>query len=177
MMSTTTTTPTDPAEGTNPGTAGFDHYLAEEGLNADGTPVVERQQDEEEGAGRGRSNAEAARRRVELREAQAERDTLRQQVEGLRRAEVERLASSQLAQPGDLFTVAQVQLADLLDDEGRVDPEAVEKAVTGLLATRPGLRLTSPRPGGGVPSHGLGYRRPIAPGAPTWSDVVAGSRD
>ena len=87
-----------------------------------------------------------------------ERDSAREEltaatarIEQLQRAEVERLASA-LSEPGDLFTLGGVTLADLLDADGNVDPEQVSTAVAGVLATRPGLRrmyATDPSQGRG----------------------------
>jgi hypothetical protein len=84
-----------------------------------------------------------ARYRVErnqAREALAGAHTL---IETLQRSEVERL-SGDLAQPGDLLAIGGVGLADLLTDEGTVNPQAVSKAVEALIEARPGLAKTPP---------------------------------
>ncbi|CAN3126264.1 hypothetical protein ACNUDN_00100 [Mycobacterium sp. smrl_JER01] len=65
--------------------------------------------------------------RERLRTAEAERDTLRATVESMRRREVERLAAEHLVKPGSLWTVG-VELDNLLDDDGTVDPEKVRAA-------------------------------------------------
>lgn len=70
---------------------------------------------------------EARRYRTQLREVEAERDGLLERVETLQTAEVERLAGEQLAQPAGLWA-AGVRVADLVDDTGRVDADAVAAA-------------------------------------------------
>lgn len=65
--------------------------------------------------------------RERLRETEAERDTLRATVESMQRREVERLAAEHLVKPASLWTVG-VELENLLDDDGTVDPEKVRAA-------------------------------------------------
>ncbi len=87
-------------------------------------------------------NRREARYRVQLREAEAERDQLRATVEALQRAEVERLAGRMIQKPGALWA-ANIALSDLLDDAGTVEPTKVTEAVKtaqkelGLAPTRP----------------------------------------
>lgn len=83
------------------------------------------------------------RYRLKLRAAEAERDSLRERLEGLQRREVERLASD-LAQPGDLFELGGVSLSDLLTEAGDVDSAAVAEAVAALIESRP-LLAKNPR--------------------------------
>lgn len=64
------------------------------------------------------------RYREQLRAAEAERDTLRQNVEAMQRREVERLAAEHLTKPAALWT-AGVDLASLIGEDGTVDPERV----------------------------------------------------
>ncbi|QFS89120.1 hypothetical protein FIV07_00100 [Mycobacterium sp. THAF192] len=106
--------------------------------------------------------------RERLRETEAERDTLRATVETMQRREVERLAAEHLVKPGSLWTVG-VELANLLDDDGAVDPEKVSAAAVdarqqhGLEDTQ-AARKRQPR----VPLEGRGNTQ-----APTnaWSDA------
>ncbi len=72
-----------------------------------------------------RGGSEAAKRRVQLREVEAERDGLRSQVAALQRAEVERYAVDLLQDPADLFRDG-LDLAELLDESGAVDPALVD---------------------------------------------------
>lgn len=106
-------------------------------------------------AAEGSPNAEAARYRRRLRDAEAERDALGARVGAMQRREVERLAGDRLSQAGDLFTIGGADLADLLTEEGDVDSTAVTAAVGALLEARPGLALVPP---------------------PTWPDMGQGNR-
>ena len=66
---------------------------------------------------------ENANRRGALREVEAERDALRDQVAALQRAEVERLAAERLADPSDLWRHDGVELDALLGEDGGLDAE------------------------------------------------------
>ncbi len=85
----------------------------------------------DEGTTEGR-NSEAARRRVQLREVAAERDALRGQVAALQRAEVERFALDLLVEPGDVWRDG-LDLAEVLDESGAVDPALVDSAITAVI--------------------------------------------
>ncbi len=109
---------------------------------------------------------EAASYRRRLRDTEGERDRLAERVAGYQRREVEALAEQgpghgyeRMASGADLWT-AGIQLADLLDEDGAVDPAKTHVAVTAVLADRPhwrrnlwggdvgqGPRGTSPLPG------------------------------
>jgi hypothetical protein len=79
------------------------------------------------------------RYRARARAAEAERDKVAAVVDGMRRAEVERLVAPKLADPGDLFRDG-VALADLLDDQGRVDPAVLDKVVDKVIGDHPHWR-------------------------------------
>lgn len=81
-------------------------------------------------------NSEAARYRRRLRETEAERDALRGRVEHMQRGEVERLAAARLADAADVWRDG-AQIADLLDDNGNVDPTKVDTLLGGLVDTHP----------------------------------------
>jgi len=85
------------------------------------------------------SNAEAAKYRRRLREVEAERDTLSSTLQAARRREVDRLSSATLADPDDLHVLGQVDVGELLDDDGHVDAGKVDVAVKALVAGRPRL--------------------------------------
>jgi hypothetical protein len=95
--------------------------------------------DPENGSEAPKGNREARFRqeRNEAREALSQAEV---RIAAMQTREVERLAAEHLAQPGDLFTLSGKALADLLDDDGNVDPEAVAEAAADVLASRPGLR-------------------------------------
>jgi len=76
-------------------------------------------------------------RRLQLREVEDERDTLRATVEALQRAEVERIASATLKKPEALWA-AGLELSEVIGDDGRVMPEKVTEA-TQAAAERLGL--------------------------------------
>lgn len=114
--------------------------------------------------------SEAAKWRRRLRDTEVERDTLAQRVERFQRAEVTRLVADDLAQPGDLFRFG-VTLADVLDDDGKVEPGLVATALSGLLEARPGLGKPAPQQRG-PSSHGQGHRPVAVDASPSWADVI-----
>lgn len=100
-------------------------------------------------------NREAAKYRTRLREAEAERDAVRGEletaaatVERLQRALVERDAAEHLRDPADLWRYAEdASVADLLTEDGTPDPEKVSAVVSDILAERRHLaRPRTPRP-------------------------------
>ncbi len=112
---------------------------------------------------------EAARYRRSLRDTEAERDSLRDRLDVLQRAEVERLASADgLAVPGD-FWLSGANLAELLDDDGNVDHGRVRESVAKILVDRPHWRRAAP-----VAFDG-GARQP-APAGVTMQQLLQGKR-
>ena len=136
-----TTPPTD--EGTPPGPEAADGH--------------------DDGPGR-----EAAKYRLRLREAEAERDALAGRLEAAQRREAERLAG-ELSQPGDLWLLGNVTLTDLLTDDGEVDPAKVQAATAAVLDARPGLR----RPKFPPVLQGRNPNPPV-PAGPSWGDLLGG---
>lgn len=112
----------------------------------------------------GKGNGEAARYRVERNEARTERDALLARVGHLQAAEVARLAQG----PGKLHDGADLAFSDdLLDDDGNIDPEAVESAVAELVESKPHLQQQAYR------DVGIGERG--GSDAPTsWASVIKG---
>jgi hypothetical protein len=83
---------------------------------------------------------EAASYRRRLRDAEAERDQLRAQLDHLQTAEVERLAGDAgLQVPGDVWQFG-AQLEHLRDETGSIHPEAVRDLVGEIVKDRPGLQ-------------------------------------
>ncbi|ORA07421.1 hypothetical protein [Mycobacterium arosiense] len=109
-----------------------------------------------------------ARFRKERNEARTALAEAQARIEAYQRREVERLAAD-LAQPGDLLELGGVSLADLLGEDGEVDPEAVAEAVAALVESRPGL-AKNPRQRAVDPSQGLGGQSGKA--SPTWGDLL-----
>lgn len=114
---------------------------------------------------------EAAARRRQLRETEAERDQLRDQLDASRRREVERLAAARLSEPSDLLVFGQLEVDALLGDDGSVSAEAVAAAVDALLAKRPGLAV-APDP----PSLDGGAMGATVRPSTSWRDVLGGRR-
>lgn len=121
-------------------------------------------------------NQEAAKWRRQLREAEAERDGLRTRVEAMQRSEVERLAAGRLSKPESLWKAEGVTLADLLGEDGNVDPEKVEEAVTlavdSLGLTQLPAHLQPAVRGAHVPSEGRHTGRPTA--SASWQELLQG---
>lgn len=99
---------------------------------------------------------EAAKYRRQLRETQAERDQLREQIDAMRRAEVERLAGAVLRKPAGLWASG-VQVTDLLAEDGMVDRDkvvaAAKQAAESLGLARP-MRNYVPNEGRTAPAGG-----------------------
>lgn len=86
------------------------------------------------------------RYRERLTTAEAEADRLRGMVESMQRAEVDRLAGAQLADAADLWRGDNAPaMADLLGDDGRVDPAKVDGAVSAVLVEHPHWRAPMAR--------------------------------
>ncbi|QZT56758.1 hypothetical protein [Mycolicibacterium austroafricanum] len=134
-----------------------------EGDTSDATP--EGSDSESDDAGLSRRDIKYRER---LRETEAERDQLRATVETMQRREVERLAAEHLVKPGSLWTVG-VELENLLDDDGAVDPEKVRAAA---LDARQQHGLEDPQAARKrqpvVPLEGRGNTKG---GSNTWADA------
>jgi hypothetical protein len=112
------------------------------------TPEAPEPESEPEGE---HPNREAASYRRRLRETEAERDALRERVEGYERREAEAIARDLgAAVPSDLWTLVGL---DDLRVEDVLDAETVRSKVSTILAERPTWRR-------GVPDLGAGPRLP-----------------
>lgn len=131
----------------------------------DETEVEQGDDTEADETGR-KGNAEAARWRVKFRDAEATNAVLSARVEALQTAEAHRLAEG----PGRLVDGTDVlrgaTLADLLDDDGNIDPEAVSEAVQALVESKP--HLQSPKFAGDA---GQGSRG-TSTASVSWADVI-----
>lgn len=127
---------------------------------------------------------EAARYRKRLRQVEQERDTLQTVVNHLRRAELDRIATSgpngvpRLHDAGDLFG-DDFDLSALVDDDGRVDETRVREHIAERTADRPYLRADlGPRPP--APTRSQGVASTASPGArdtgEAWVDLLRGGR-
>ena len=88
-------------------------------------------------------------------------------VEGMWKAEVERLASAKLDAGEDIW-LGGAQLNDLLDSEDRVDPAKVAKVVDELLQRRPNWGIAKP-PARNFVSGATGSR---PAGSPNWAGAL-----
>jgi hypothetical protein len=130
--STATTDTTAPGETAETGT--------EAPAPAEGTPGAETStetSDERDEGGKFLSR-EAASYRRRLRETEQERDELRTQLDRLQTAEVERIAGTGLQVPADIWSFG-AELANLRDEDGNIDAEAVGGLVKEITHDRPGL--------------------------------------
>jgi len=160
MSDTTTDLTADNAQGEDTTTTTTDATsatpeMAGKASDHDGT--------DDDGAGR-----EAAKYRRRLRDTEAERDGLVARVQAMQRLEVERLVSTDLATPADVW-LTDTSMSDLLDDDGEVDPAKVTDAVATVLTDRPGWRRTTP------PSFDGGARTPT-PTSTTFQEILQGRR-
>jgi len=112
---------------------------------------------------------EAAKYRRQLRETETERDALRGRVETMMKAEVERLAATDLAAPADLWLTG-TALPDLLDDDGNVDAGKVTDTIQRIIGDRPSWRA-APAP----PSFDGGVRATV-PTATTYQEILRGGK-
>lgn len=99
-------------------------------------------------------NAEAARYRRRLREAETERDALKEKVTALQRAQLEAAAADQGLKPEALWA-AGVELGELVNDDGTIDPA---KAASAVRAAGDKLGVWEARKKLFVPSEGRSPR-------------------
>ena len=122
---------------------------------------------QDDAEGRTASRREASYR-IRAREAEAGRDALQERVTRMQHAEVERMAA-RLHDPADLWG-AGVDLLELLNEDGEVDPERVAEAVAALADSKP--YLLKPSRGS---NFGQGRRTPVDMGSgSTWGSVLRG---
>jgi hypothetical protein len=118
-----------------------------------------------------------ARYRQQLRTVEAERDQLRDRLERHDRAEVERLAEGKLADPADVWRGG-VELADLLDDSGELDPDLIGAAISKVIAEHPHWqrgKISPAAPASAVTSDGNPHDDPRSAPA-SWQKVFQKAR-
>jgi hypothetical protein len=104
-------------------------------------------------------SAAEKRYRLQLREAEAERDSLRTVVESMRRQEAERLGGDRLASAKLLWTLGQGPADVLTDDGTAVDPDKVGALCEAVLAEY-GQGVAKRARGGYAPLEGRSPTRP-----------------
>lgn len=99
-------------------------------------------------------NAEAKKYRVRLRDTEAERDQLREQLQTLQSEMVNNHIAGgipdesgqdttpQLRKPSDLYLFTQTGPADYIGEDGRPDAQKIAEAVSDLAKQRPELTVT-----------------------------------
>lgn len=108
-------------------------------------------------------NGEAAKYRRQLREAEAERDQLRANVETLRRRDAEGMVAETLASPKLLWALGATP-ADLIGDDGTVDAGKVRAVADAVLAEYgEGVRWRRDWRGGRSPLEGRAPRNSNGP--------------
>lgn len=85
-----------------------------------------------------KANREAAKYRLRLREAEAERDLAKWQIKTSARAFLEMVAAERLQDPADLWRFG-LSADDVLDEYGVIDPRQIVDAIESLLSARPYL--------------------------------------
>lgn len=127
----------------------------------------------DEGDEPGSGNREAAKYRRRLRDVEAERDSLRGQVEALQRAKVEEIARAKghLSSPAGLWASG-TDLASLVAEDGTVNERSV-LAACETAAESLGLVRTQP---GRVPTQGTGSSRVTPDAHGLMASAIAGRR-
>ncbi|WP_137873440.1 hypothetical protein [Rhodococcus sp. Q] len=125
--------------------------------------------------------SEAAQHRQDATEAQAERDTLREELSGIHTKAALDGLKDKLADPEDLGRY--VDTATLVDDNGKPDPDKYADAATALVTERPHLGIAKPpagrsgNPVGGARPHAASTPDPAAQAAAGTADFVAMVQD
>lgn len=113
-------------------------------------------------------NSEAARYRVQLREAEAARDALAERITGYQRRECETAVADLLDEPGDLWTIGQADMSTFYTDDGELDEAELRAAAGALIEARP--KLAKPP---GDRHHNFGQYAPPPPAPPVgWGAVI-----
>src|SRR5579875_463102 len=102
----------------------------------------------ENAAAESNPNSEAARYRTRLRETEAQRDALKERLDGYLRREAEAAVADLLDVPGDLFEIGGVDVGGFYDDAGKLNSTELRAAAGALLEQRPRLakqKDTEPR--------------------------------
>ena len=134
------------------------------------TPAPEGAEDEHQDADDTKAqNAEAAKYRRRLRDAQAELKSVTAQLDAVQRQQAESLIAASGVKPEAIWAVT--ELAGVLDDDGSVSEEKIAEAVT---AAREKFGIAKPAKGSLVPGVG---NQPIGnPRVNRWSEAFAPKR-
>ncbi|BBX70097.1 hypothetical protein [Mycolicibacterium psychrotolerans] len=117
-----------------------------------------------------------AKYRKQLRDTEAERNSLKERLESRDRADVERMVVTKLTDPRDLWR-ADVSLADMVGDDGEIDTAKVDEAVANVIAAHPHWAVQRPNPAAPSSAVGFGASQPeIDDEPPTWQSVFQKAR-
>lgn len=97
----------------------------------------------EGGDDRGAASREAAKYRRQLRDTEAQRDQLGQRLAAMQRSQAETMAREHLADGADMFRDG-LELTELLDEDGNLDPAKVTEAAKAARKAHP--HWAAPRP-------------------------------
>ncbi len=163
----------EPEAGVPIGTAAADQLSISrqfpvEASPATGAEAPQEAPDATESGEQGEGKPSEARLRKRAREAEQARNELAVRLEKLQTKEIKRLLPDGLT-PKALWA-SNIQLTDLLDDEGEVDPAKVAAAAD---KARDELGIPKPTVGNLVPGIG---NRPAPPRADGWTDAFAPKR-
>ncbi len=118
---------------------------------------------------RDKRKAEASLR-ARLRDTEAERNRLAEQVTGQQWRDLDTAATKAGIRPEALADLHQhVKLEELTADDGAIDPGKLDAALTGLKSDRPHYFVS---PGASTVDHAGGAGEPAPPYQASWSDVL-----
>lgn len=118
---------------------------------------------------------EAKKLRARLREAEAAAEEASAGLEAMRRTEIQRLAADHLIDGTDIWTSVRA-VAELLADDGTIDPDKVAQAATAIIAAKPHLaaeqKITGPPTNRSIANLRGGASFGTNPPQPTWANAI-----
>lgn len=151
--------------------------------DADTTPVdthtvdADAEVDTDSGDDRGAASREAAKYRRQLRDTEAQRDQIGARLAAMQRGQAETLAREHLADGADMFRDG-LELAELLDDDGNLDPAKVTAAAKAARKAHPhwaAPRTPGRRSRGGLVSGAVSPDDALRV-PPSWQGVLSTNR-
>jgi hypothetical protein len=168
-MTEQTQTPETGASGAGPLKGSTSGVPAGDQINADGQTVPGQGTGapEPQNGPEGQKGNREARYRVERNEAREALSAAQARIDQLLTREAERVASSHLAEPADLFTLTGKSVKDFVGEDGELDVELITETANEILSSRPGLR---PNQRAVDLSQGIG-NGPVKPQI-SWGDLL-----
>ena len=114
---------------------------------------------------------EAAKYRHKLRDTEKQLAAMTERVQAMQRSEVERLATSKLTDPGDIWRDG-AQLADVLDDDGNIDSGKVDGLIDNLVKSHAHWAAAKPQPPRQRAGLTSGATKPADHRQATWADAL-----